>query len=700
VKLIIGFFLGVFLFLSTVARGTEIYAITPISSSGTGMTQPIAMNDSSVVAGINGSLGVDYWQNGVVKNLPVASGYSTTERGCGINSSGQIVGSEENENFGTWEGVVWQNGAVIAQINGTPNDATNLYSINNSGQISGTVGNNIYLWQLGSGTYSSSQNLGLPSGATDEFPFAINNNGEIAGFGSQPFIWKSTTGFQILPGGSQSQVYSVNDSGQVVGADGSQHAILWQPNGGTMALGTLGNPTDPSIAYGINNQGQAVGGASLGPSGTNSGGYRAFIWQASTGIVDLNTLISPSSGWTLEEATGINNHGQIIGFGTGPGVSFILTPPVLSLSASGTLQFGTVLVGTTGSMTISASNIGPAGSSFGGGFQAANSPFAGAAVSFGTLGSGNSSSDTYSFIPSGRGATSQAITIASDLGNSTLTLAGTGVAPVESISTTTAYVRIGTTGSAAVSVTNIGDGNLSGTGTNSNLNGTIASSSGAFIGPGATLSLADSAMQTALYAYQPTGRLTASATVVAQFSDGSSDGTNHPQTVNVAIRAQGVGPTFQSSVTPNSTLNFGSLGQGMTGSIGIQFSNSSLDPDGGNSALTDLTLSDIRITGPDAGLFELIGHSPGILLQESGSASFDVEFLGSDADGVRSAMLTVSTDEGAALGASGNSYSFSLATTVVPEPSTFKLAICAAIVTFIVCRRGGSGKVGFRWAPF
>ena len=43
----------------------------------------------------------------------------------------------------------------------------------------------------------------------------------------------------------------------------------------------------------------------------------------------MNSLISPSSGWTLEDATGINNSGQICAYGTNPSGqtdAFLLTP--------------------------------------------------------------------------------------------------------------------------------------------------------------------------------------------------------------------------------------------------------------------------------------------------------------------------------------------------------------------------------------
>ena len=44
---------------------------------------------------------------------------------------------------------------------------------------------------------------------------------------------------------------------------------------------------------------------------------------------DLNNLIAPTSGWTLEEANGINDLGQIVGGGynsSGQWHAFLLTP--------------------------------------------------------------------------------------------------------------------------------------------------------------------------------------------------------------------------------------------------------------------------------------------------------------------------------------------------------------------------------------
>src|SRR5205823_3957173 len=76
-------------------------------------------------------------------------------------------------------------------------------------------------------------------------------------------------------------------------------------------------------ATSINAAGEVVGGMTL------DGGLEAAALYADGQIKDLNGLIDPLSGWHLQLATGINDRGQIVGFGTNPFGSnhgFILTP--------------------------------------------------------------------------------------------------------------------------------------------------------------------------------------------------------------------------------------------------------------------------------------------------------------------------------------------------------------------------------------
>ncbi len=108
-------------------------------------------------------------------------------------------------------------------------------------------------------------------------------------------------------GGKDSGGVAINASGMVAGiseiADNTTnyHAFLY--DGSMHDLGTLDGFS--SYASSINNSGQVVG---------NSNGL-AFLYDAAHGMVDLNTLIDPLSGWQLQAATGINDAGQIVGYG-------------------------------------------------------------------------------------------------------------------------------------------------------------------------------------------------------------------------------------------------------------------------------------------------------------------------------------------------------------------------------------------------
>ena len=105
-------------------------------------------------------------------------------------------------------------------------------------------------------------------------------------------------------------------------AAGNQQACRWNPSGLLTDLGGLGGPN--SVAYGINTQGWIVGQA------TNAAGRgRAFAWLESVGdMVDLTALVNDPD-WIFNTAYGINDKGEIVGWGWYQGVhdqAFLLRP--------------------------------------------------------------------------------------------------------------------------------------------------------------------------------------------------------------------------------------------------------------------------------------------------------------------------------------------------------------------------------------
>jgi probable HAF family extracellular repeat protein len=95
--------------------------------------------------------------------------------------------------------------------------------------------------------------------------------------------------------------------------------VIWD-QGTIHTLGTLGGSRSGAVA--INNAGQLIGVAQT-PDGID----HPVIWDGGT-IHDLATVIPADSGWQLRAAAGINNSGQIVGWGVVNGYqdAYLLTP--------------------------------------------------------------------------------------------------------------------------------------------------------------------------------------------------------------------------------------------------------------------------------------------------------------------------------------------------------------------------------------
>ena len=149
----------------------------------------------------------------------------------------------------------------------------------------------------------------------------INDAGYVVGsavlgndIDSHAVVWTSTASVHDLGtlGGDYSQAVAINDNLLIAGdshtASNEIHAVVTQIDAGGAVvsrtdLGVLSG--NFSYAYDLNNNGTVVG----------TSDSKAFIWDGST-ITDLNTLIPVGSGWNLRNATGINNNGEIVGWGT------------------------------------------------------------------------------------------------------------------------------------------------------------------------------------------------------------------------------------------------------------------------------------------------------------------------------------------------------------------------------------------------
>lgn len=155
-------------------------------------------------------------------------------------------------------------------------------------------------------------------GLGDSSPIAISARGLVAGnywYGGdvRGFAWTRRDGMRDLGtgGGDGTWLVGMSASGQVAGMittlAGGNRAMTWTSAGGLVDLGTLGGSR--SAASAANNRGQVVGGALT----AGDAEYRAFVWSAREGMVDLNSrLCHPPAGLTLHNAVAISDNGAIV----------------------------------------------------------------------------------------------------------------------------------------------------------------------------------------------------------------------------------------------------------------------------------------------------------------------------------------------------------------------------------------------------
>lgn len=330
---------------SSIGVAAPLYTVKDLGSlkSG-GSSYGTSLNNLGQVTGYSDAPGSSprafLYSNGTITNLgalgitpsspPFGASYS---RGLGINDGGQIVGLSEVVPGNPVHPVIFgdpvQDINVLAGLGSTFGAAQ---GINNNGQItgvsSGLPNGHAFIYSNG-----AMQDIGVLTHASYSVGQAINNLGQVAGYsqlnaqaGYKAFLYSNGTILDLGNlGGANSYSRGINDNGLVVGysqiASGAEHAFLF--SGGTMHdLGILPS-TSSSRANAINASGKVVGYSSIAANND-----LAFIYDSSNGMVNLNTLIDPSSGWVLQQAADINDVGQITGYGTINGVThaFLLSP--------------------------------------------------------------------------------------------------------------------------------------------------------------------------------------------------------------------------------------------------------------------------------------------------------------------------------------------------------------------------------------
>ncbi|MBL9148228.1 MAG: hypothetical protein JNM94_05980 [Phycisphaerae bacterium] len=230
----------------------------------------------------------------------------------GINDSGIAVGYVQTCNCSNSAGMlqipyVWhpEEGAFTLPVPG----ATGASRINGQGKIVGWIGGNSspnsYVYDLATDTYmimsTVFEGANTKTTATD-----ISETGVVVGS-------------------------RMSSNGQIT------HGYTWSPETGVTLL-----PLPPAgfqkyvAPAGIN-----VAGTVVGTIATMQGSQRAFVYDATHGVRDLNTLTTPAPGFVMNAATAVNDNGWIVGWGSGGGGmtrAFVLKPKIAGdLDGDGTV---------------------------------------------------------------------------------------------------------------------------------------------------------------------------------------------------------------------------------------------------------------------------------------------------------------------------------------------------------------------------
>lgn len=356
------FRLGIAVGLSLLARSSPAqvsYNVTDIGvlSAGT-LSQATGINNAGQVVGVSYTSGTNgpraiLYANGMLTDLGVFASGGTTSYAAAVNDSGTIVGIASTTvahgfstttatggliDLGTLaSGVqsdargVASNGVIVGQVtlNGVGEGRAFYYT--------GGVMTNLGDPATSGGLTSNANGVNVVGGNT----VIVGYTDHVVGLGEGSYTVINAFTYTIGGGGlvnigslgnnvvaTISKANAISSTGIVVGESSIdslnyiQHAFSYTLGGVMTDLGTLGG--DSSSARAVNSAGLIVGDAELFPDNSS---HHAFSFVSGGTMVDLNTLIPGNSGWTLISATGVNDLGQIVGYGSinGEVHGFVLT---------------------------------------------------------------------------------------------------------------------------------------------------------------------------------------------------------------------------------------------------------------------------------------------------------------------------------------------------------------------------------------
>lgn len=305
------FTLLLFACLHTAALAQATYTIVfgPENSS------PSAIDSAGRIAGqLAGRAFV--WDGGTILDIGTLGGASSSA--LALSDNGFITGSAARAD-GSEHAFLYRGGSLrdIGQLG----VASSGSGVNNKGQVAGTwvdaAGEN-HAFLYSGGVARDIGNLGANSARAT----GINRAGDVVGssfladFAAvRAFLYRDGVMRDLgTLGGPASFAAAINDAGQVAGTsfidDDIQHAFLYS-DGVLQDIGSLGGAF--TEARGLNEAGMVVGFSTYADDVPGVDFSSAFLYRDGS-MFDLNVLIDRPGIWTVLDAVGINDAGQIAAF--------------------------------------------------------------------------------------------------------------------------------------------------------------------------------------------------------------------------------------------------------------------------------------------------------------------------------------------------------------------------------------------------